>query len=271
MRRLDVYFFSALGSLIITGAAVLFAPLAPCPRAYLVTGARVAAAAVAVVCAARGFFVVKRAVKLRPSWVFFGLGLGGLFTAEVLDVLSLSWPRLATAYDYILTVCFFILIISTTLKVRSRPAVRNLEAVVGAVGVAGAAFLLVVNLLVIPALRAPESTALEKVIALLLAAGVYGAGSLALVVVSLVGPYGFARPWVYAALGLLFFCLGELIRQYLVVWGIAAAGGDVVTMLLAMAGYYLIGMGVYYKQLIVTGVVAAPGELVNRGAGEEER
>jgi len=259
MARLNTYLFVTLVFLVALAVAIVAMPGSGPWRPMTIAGALTAASAVAAFCVVRAFRAARRQPALRPTWVLFSLGALLWFAAEALTLYHrLAWGAGAAypAYaDFVWGAGAACIIASLIVKVAQRPPGVSAPAVAGALATAAIALLLAVNFVIIPALRNPGLSPADRVAEVFIAVADLALGALALVVIAIHGGRGMGRPWAQLGLGLVFYAGGEAIYWHLTQAGLYGPAGNLVTALAWTAGYLLIGMGAYYRRLVLKGVI----------------
>ena len=259
MRRLNTYLWVMLAFLVALGVAIIAMPGEGAARAVTISGALAASSAVAGFFVVRAFRATRRRHDLRGTWVLFSLGALAWFAGEAYTFYNVAWRDVYMLYPSFADLSWgagaAFVIAALALKIARRPARVSGQAVAGALATAGLAFLLAVHFVILPALRNPGLTPGDRLADVFLAAANFALGALALVVIAVYGGRGMGRPWAQVALGLLFFAAGNAIHWHLTEAGLYGPAGNVVTVLFWSAGYLLVGMGAYYRRLVIKGVV----------------
>ncbi|UCH78488.1 MAG: hypothetical protein JSU81_00645 [Candidatus Coatesbacteria bacterium] len=259
MARLNTYLLFTLIFLIALAVAIVAMPAAGPWRPTTIAGALTAAAAVASFFVIRAFRAARHQPALRPTWVLFSLGALLWFAAEALTLYHLLARGVAAAYpvyaDYLWGAGAACIIASLIVKIAQRPPRVSPQALAGALATAAVALLLAANFVILPALRNPALSPADRAAEVFIAVADLALGALALVVIAIHGGHGMGRPWAQLALGLVFYAAGEAIHWHLVQAGLYGPAGNLVTALAWTAGYLLIGMGAYYRRLVLKGVI----------------
>jgi hypothetical protein len=199
---------------------------------------------------------------LRSTWALFSSGILFWFAGAVLDFWRVIRPASLSEgglySDILWGVGSAFLVAALVIKVVNRPRRVSPQAVAGALATAALAFILTVNFVILPALRNPGLTPRDRLIDSLIVAADFALGALALVIIAVYGGRGMGRPWAQLALGLIFYAVGDAIRWHLTEAGQHGPAGNLVTALFWTAGYLLLGMGAYYRRLILKGVIKLP-------------
>jgi hypothetical protein len=270
MRRLNTYLWVMLTFLVALAVAIIAMPAEGAARAVTISAALAATSGTACFFVIRAFRAARRQRPVRAAWVLFSLGALCWFAGEAYSFYNVAWRGAYITYPSFADLAWgagaIFVVAALIIKVARRPAGVSAQAVVGALAAAGLAFLLAVHLVVLPALRNPGLTPGERFADVFLAAANFALGALALVVIAMYGGRGMGRPWAQVALGLLLFAAGNAIYFHLSEAGLYGPAGNVVTVLFWVAAYLLIGMGAYYRRLIIKGVIAFPAEEAERPA-----
>jgi len=264
MKRLTIYLWVTLGVLVAFGLVVIFLPAGGAARAIAVDGGRVGAAATAAFFVAAAFVGVHGAERLRVGWAFFGLGVCFWLAADVgafvYRLRAGEAPAACSSCGWLSGIGYALVIAAAALKLARPRAPFSSQALAGALAVAALGLVLTVNFVVIPALRNPGATGAEKAADVFFSGADFGVAALSLLVIALLGSSARGRPWQYAAIGLLFLAMGNVIQRHLAETAVAGGGGNVVSALFWVAGYFLIGMGAYCRRLLFTKAInATPG------------
>ena len=264
MRRLNTYLWVMLAFLVALGIAVIAMPGEGAARAVTISAALAATSAVACFFVVRAFRAARRQRGIRGAWVLFSLGALCWFAGEAYTFYNVAWRGVYMPYPSFADLAWgagaVFVVAALIVKVARRPAGVSGQAVAGALATAGLALILAIHFVIIPALRNPGLTPGDRFADVFLAATNFALGALALVVIALYGGRGMGRPWAQLALGLLLFAAGNAIHWHLTEAGLYGPAGNVVTVLFWVAAYLLIGMGAYYRRLVLKGVIVFPAE-----------
>lgn len=262
MRRLNIYLWGMLSFLVVLAVAVIAMPAAGAFRPVTICGALTLSAGVAAFFVARAFRAVRGEPGLRTTWVLLSLGVLAWFVSGVLNFhyvisgsVSVTYPTYA---DLLWGVGAGFIIAALVIKIKRRPARVSPQAMAGALAAAAVAFIVVVNFVIVPALRNPALTPRECFADCFIVAADFALGALALVIIAIHGGQGMGRPWVQVAVGLIFYAIGDAIHWHLMEAGQYGRSTSLVTALFWTAGYLLIGLGAYYRRLVLKGVVTFP-------------
>jgi len=263
LKRLDIYLWVMLGALVIFGATVIALPAAGSARVLSVAGARLAAAAVSAFFVARAFRAARTTPGVRGAWILFSLGLFAWLAAEGISFHKCCRPG-ADSYpfmhDGLWAVGYAFVVAALILKIVNPPrgAARNPNAIAGAGACAALLLILIVNFVVVPALRNPETTGLQKFWDVFFGVADFTLAAGALVLIAIHGGSGLGRPWAHISLGLLLYAVGDLIFLHLTAAGLYGPAGNLVTALFWVAAYLLVGFGAYQRRLLLRGEVQYP-------------
>jgi hypothetical protein len=262
MKRVNVYLWVMLSFLAALAIAVIAMPGAGSSRPVAIAAALALSAGVAAFFAVRAFRAARREPALRATWILFSLGALAWFGGEVFDfvrVVNMGVGVPYPSYGDVFWGAGAAFIISTlVIKVVKRPRGASPQAVAGAVATAALTLIVVVNFVIVPAVRNPTVTPAECLADCLIVAADFALGTLALLVIAVYGGQGMARPWVQLAVGIIFYALGDAIRWHLAEAGHHGSAGSLVTALFWAGGYLLIGLGAYYRRLVLKGVIVPP-------------
>ncbi len=148
-----------------------------------------------------------------------------------------------------------LLIAVLIIKVVKRPREVSPQAVAGALATAALALIVTVNFVLVPAFRNPALTSRDRLLDCFIVSADFALGALALVVIAIYGGRGMGRPWAQLAVGIIFYAVGDAIHWHLTEAGQYGPAGSLVTALFWAAGYLLIGLGAYYRRLVLKGTI----------------
>jgi hypothetical protein len=262
VRKLNIYLRVMLSALVVLGVAVIVMPGEGMARRVTISGALAAASAVAAFFVIRAFRASRRQPALRLTWVLFSLGALGWFAGAAYTFYNVTLRAAAMPYpsfaDWSWGVGAAFVIAALVVKVVRHPSHVSGQALAGALATAGLALLLAVHFVIIPALRNPGLTPGDRVADVFLATANFALGALALVVIALYGGRGMGRPWAQLALGLIFYAAGNAIHWHLTEAGLYGPAGNVVTALFWAAAYLTVGLGAFYRRLVLRGEITFP-------------
>ncbi len=262
MKRVNIYLWAMVLFLAALAVGVIAMPATGSSRPVTIAGALTLSAGVAAFFAVRAFRAARREPALRVTWILFSLGALAWFGGEVFDFVRVVSGGVGVPYpsygDLFWGVGAALIISALVIKVVKRPPRVSPPAVAGALATAALAFIIVVNFVIVPAVRNPALTPLDCLADCLIVGADFALGTLALVVIAIYGGQGMARPWVQLAVGIIFYALGDAIRWHLAEAGQYGLSGSLVTALFWNAGYLLIGLGAYYRRLVIKGIIRPP-------------
>jgi hypothetical protein len=262
VRKLDIYLWVMLSSLVALGVVIIVMPGDGVARRVTISGALAAASAVATFFVIRAFRASRRQPALRLTWVLFSLGALGWFAGAAYTFYNVALRGEAMPYPSFADLSWGVgaafVIAALAVKVARRPPRVSGQAVAGALATAGLAMLLAVHFVIIPALHNPGLTPGDRAAEVFLATVNFALGALALVVIALYGGRGMGRPWAQLALGLIFYAAGNAIHWHLTEAGLYGPAGNVVTALFWTAAYLMVGLGAYYRRLVLRGEITFP-------------
>lgn len=262
-KRLDLYLWIMLGSLVAFGTAVIALPGEGWARALTVTGARLAAAAICAFFVARAFRAARRDRGVRGAWILFAIGVFGWLGAEAVSFYK-CWRPAADSYpamhEGLWAVGYGFVIAAVIVKIINPPVGtgRNPNAIAGAGACAALLLVLIINFVLLPALRNPETTALGKWWDAFFGISDFTLAAGGLILIAIHGGTGWGRPWGYISLGLLLYAAGDIIFLHLAAAGLYGPSGNLVTALFWVAAYLLAGFGAYQRRLLLKGKIAFP-------------
>jgi hypothetical protein len=269
MKRLNIYIRAMLSFLIVLAVAVVIMPAAGPYRSVTIAAALALSAAVATFFVIRAFRAARREPVLKPTWVLFSLGAFAWFGAEVFRFyrvvtygVSVPYPTYA---DLLWGIGAALLVAVLIIKVVKRPRQVSPQAVAGALATAALALIVTVNFVLVPALRNPALTPPDRLLDCFIVSGDFALGALGLLVIAIYGGRGMGRPWAQLAVGIIFYAVGDAIHWHLTEAGQYGPAGSLVTALFWTAGYLLIGLGAYYRRLVLKGIIKLTP--VDAGAG----
>ncbi len=269
MKRLNIYLWVMLSFLVALAVAVILMPASGELRRVTICGALSFSAGVATFFVVRAFRAARREPASRSTWILFSLGILAWFVSEVTNCYYVASRGVSETYpalrDLVWGIGSAFVIAALIVKVKKRPARVSPQAVAGALATAALAFIVVVNFVIVPAVRNPALTPRDRFADSLIAGADFAFGALALVIIAIYGGQGMGRPWVQVAVGLIFYAVGDAIRWHLTEVGQYGPAGNLVTTLFWTAGYLLIGLGAYYRRLIAKGKVAFPAAEAEAG------
>ncbi len=259
MRRLNIYVWAMLSFLVALAVIVVIMPAAGPYRPVTIAAALTLSAAVAAFFAVRAFRAARRQPVLRSTWVLFSLGALAWFGGEVFSFFRVASSEAAVPFPTYADVFWGIgsafLISALIIKVVKRPPKVSPQAVAGALATAALALIVTVNFVIVPAIRNPALTPWECLADCLVVGADFVLGTLALVVIAIYGGRGMGRPWAQLAVGLIFYAVGDAIHWHLTEAGQYGPAGSLVTALFWTSGYLLIGLGAYYRRLVLKGKI----------------
>lgn len=262
MWRLNIYLWAMLSFLVVLAVGVIAMPASGAFRPVTICGALTLSAGVAAFFVVRAFRAARREPALRATWVLFSLGILAWFVSGALNCNYVISGGAAVPYptyaDLLWGVGAGFIIAALVIKIKKRPARVSPQAIAGALAAAALAFIVVVNFVIVPALRNPALTPRECFADCFIVAADFALGALALVIIAIHGGLGMGRPWVQVAVGLIFYAVGDAIHWHLMEAGQYGRSGSLVTALFWTAGYLLIGLGAYYRRLVLKGIVTFP-------------
>lgn len=259
MRRLNIYVWVMLSFLVALAVAVVIMPAAGPYRPVTIAAALTLSVAAAAFFVVRAFRAARREPALKSTWVLFSLGALAWFGGEVFSFVRVASHGVAAPYpsyaDVFWGVGAAFLMSALVIKVVKRPPKVSPQAVAGALATAALALIVTVNFVLVPAVRNPALTPVECLADCLIVGADFALGALALVVIAIYGGRGMGRPWAQLAVGIIFYAVGDAIHWHLTEAGQYGPAGSLVTALFWIAGYLLIGLGAYYRRLILKGII----------------
>jgi hypothetical protein len=259
MKRVNTYLWVILSFLAALAVAVIVMPAAGPGRPVAIAAALTLSAGAAAFFAVGAFNAARHEPPLRAIWVLFPLGALAWFGGEVFDFVRVANKGVGVPYpsygDVFWGVGAAFIISALVLKVIKRPRGASPQAVAGALATAALTLIAVVNFVIVPAVRNPTVTPAECLADCLIVAADFALGTLALLVIAVYGGQRTARPWVQLAVGIIFYAVGDGIRWHLAEAGHHGSAGSLVTALFWAGGYLLIGLGAYYRRLVLKGVI----------------
>ncbi len=269
MKRVNIYLWVMLSFLAALAVAVILMPAAGSSRPFTIAAALTLSAGAAAFFAVGAFSVARREPALRTTWVLFSLGALAWLSGEVFDFVRVANKGVGVPYpsygDVFWGFGAAFIISALVLKLIKRPPGASPQAVAGALATAALTLVVVVNFVILPAVRNPTLTPAECLADCIIVAVDFTLGTLALLVIAVYGGQGMSRPWVQLAMGIIFYAVGDAIRWHLAEAGHHGSSGNLVTALFWAGGYLLIGLGAYYRRLVLKGIIKPP-----RGEAEVE-
>ena len=259
MRRLNIYLWAMLSFLVALAVAVVIMPAAGPYRPVTIAAALALSAAVAAFFVVRAFRAARREPALKPTWVLFSLGALAWLGAEVFRFYRVVTYGVSAPYptyaDLLWGIGAVLLVAVLIIKVVKRPREVSPQAVAGALATAALALIVTVNFVLVPALRNPALTPRDRLLDCFIVSADFALGALALLVIAIYGGRGMGRPWAQLAVGIIFYAVGDAIHWHLTEAGQYGPAGSLVTALFWTAGYLLIGLGAYYRRLVLKGII----------------
>lgn len=262
MRRLNIYLWVMLSFLVALAVGVIVMPADGPYRPFAIAAALTVSAGVAAFFVVRAFRAARRVPVLRSTWALFSLGTLLWFAGGVLNAWHVIRPDILPGCPFYADIAWGVgsafLVAALIIKIVNRPRRVSPQAVAGALATAALALIVTVNFVILPAIRNPAFTPLDRLMDSFIVSADFVLGALALVVIAIYGGRGMGRPWAQLAVGLIFYAVGDAIHWHLTEAGQYGPAGSLVTALFWTAGYLMIGLGAYYRRLILKGIIKVP-------------